>query len=131
MLSSTWDREVAVLERVGDAEEQDAAGQLMPSDIGEQTGYSPAEVRRSLERLHACGFVDLQLSPHGGGGPDQGLRIQRLTERGLRVTGLWPAFEGDEADHVVPVDRQSRPAAVRNGHHGNGHNGDRKPLVAS
>lgn len=84
-----WSRiDMPVLRELAGAAESDE-GVARVDDIARHHGLRTRDVLTSFDTLKRTGFVDAQLDPDSGGQ----YSFIRLSEKGLRTTGLWPTPE--------------------------------------
>lgn len=103
-MSEMWSRDFAVLVKVTDLYERDGArfemGKLLETFPAEQHG----DVRHSLRRLGAHGYIEtLTAGPTLGDPRVEVLAVQGVTEHGLRAVGAWPDDAELLADQLLAV----------------------------
>jgi hypothetical protein len=96
-----WSGDLAVLMKV--AELYEGTGESL-EPLEQLLEFFPADqrdaVRQSLRRLGDHSYIDT-VTTAGMGQPSQIVRINRVTEKGLRATGAWPDDAELLADRVL------------------------------
>lgn len=97
MAGRTWDTVAMPILRWCD--EHPGADVLRPDDLAGPLGVSAEAIDREVDRLIAAGYMTATRVM----GPE--ILLPRLTERGLRATGAWPA-EDPFSDLVAMIEAQ-------------------------
>lgn len=95
-MQSTWEtRDLPLLEAVAEGEAEDAF--IVNEWLAERTGMSPTEVARGVDALLDAGYVRVgKLANALGEGTSSYYMDVRLSVRGRREVGMWPAEGGVE-----------------------------------